>query len=59
MGTPTALEGRSKQPAGRRRRATCLELEKLEDRSLPSGGYLYVPMFDTEEVARYDEGTGS
>jgi hypothetical protein len=31
----------------------------LEDRALPSGGYLFVPMADTNAVLRYDEATGA
>jgi hypothetical protein len=37
---------------------TRLELQCLEDRCLPSGGYLYVPTLDNNQVLRYEEATG-
>jgi hypothetical protein len=36
-----------------------LALLALEDRQCPSGGYLYVGCFDTNNVLRYDENTGA
>jgi hypothetical protein len=48
-----------KRPIGRSRSQSCLEVTRLEDRLLPSNGYLYVPTFDTNAVLRYDETSGA
>jgi hypothetical protein len=50
---------RCKRPVGRRYKEVRLEMAMLEGRWLPSGGYLYVPTFDTNAVLRYDETTGA
>ncbi len=43
-----------------RPRSTCRpEVELLENRALPSTGYLFVPSFDTDAVLRYNETTGA
>jgi hypothetical protein len=42
-----------------RRTSAGLRVELLEDRLCPSGGYLYVASFDSNNVLRYDENSGS
>src|SRR5262245_36227389 len=54
-----SLKTLRKRPIGRSRTKTRLEVSRLEDRSLPSSGYLYVPTFDTNAVLRYDEASGA
>jgi glucose/arabinose dehydrogenase len=56
-----ALPGLAPRAARPRRRPTVrrLLLEALEDRALPSGGYLFVPSFNTDNVLRYSESTGA
>src|SRR5262249_13140980 len=46
---------------GRRPRGATVRLvvEALEDRQCPSGGYLFVPSYDTNSVLRYDGNTGA
>ena len=42
-----------------RRRLVRPSLEALEDRTLPSGSYLFVSDYDSNTVMRYDAATGA
>jgi hypothetical protein len=56
---PFSRRSRRKRQIGPRDKTTRLELECLEDRCLPSAGYLLVPSFNTNNALRYDESTGA
>ena len=46
-------------PAAHRRPNVRLNLEPLEGRLCPSGGYLFVDSYNTRNVLRYDEASGA
>src|SRR5260370_41940304 len=56
---PDSSRPRTKQFRTRQRTACRPQVELLEDRRCPSGGYLFVPSYNTDNVLRYNETSGA